>query len=150
MSHIWVSHVAHMSESCHTYEWVMPHIWVSHATHMSESCHTYEWVMPHIWVNHITYINETRLTHICKGFTTQRINYHTEIESLPQLRISHVAHINETYRTTYRSLLQTIVSFIELFCKRDLQFEGAYWSKSLSLRHTAHMGWLRWVASLHL
>jgi len=31
-----------MSESCHTYEWVMSHIWVSHVTHASESCRTYE------------------------------------------------------------------------------------------------------------
>ena len=37
MSHIWVSHVTHMDESCHT--------WVSHVTHVSESCHTYAWVM---------------------------------------------------------------------------------------------------------
>jgi len=46
MSHIWMSHVIHMNESCHTYEWVMPHI--------NESCHiwmvhaTYEWVVPHM------------------------------------------------------------------------------------------------------
>jgi len=53
MSHIWTSHVTHMSvetwskskhmnESCHTYEWVMSHIWMSHVTRMNESCHTYE------------------------------------------------------------------------------------------------------------
>ena len=41
MSHIWKSHVAHMNESCHTYEWVMSHIWMSRVTHMNESCHTY-------------------------------------------------------------------------------------------------------------
>ena len=29
-----MSHVTHMNESCHTYEW-------SHVTHMNESCHTY-------------------------------------------------------------------------------------------------------------
>jgi len=45
----WMSHVAHMNESCHTYEWVMSHIWMSHVTHMNESCHIYEWVMSHIW-----------------------------------------------------------------------------------------------------
>ena len=49
MSHIWMSHVTHMSESCRTYEWVMSHIWMSHVTHMNESCHTYEWVMSHIY-----------------------------------------------------------------------------------------------------
>jgi len=35
-----------MSESCHTYEWVMSHLWVSHVTPMSESCHTSEWHTP--------------------------------------------------------------------------------------------------------
>jgi len=45
MSHIWMSHVTHMNESCHTYEWVMSHIRMSHVTHMNESCHAYEWVM---------------------------------------------------------------------------------------------------------
>ena len=35
-----MSHVTHMNESCHTYEWVMSHIWMSHVTHMNESCHT--------------------------------------------------------------------------------------------------------------
>jgi len=49
MSHIWMSHVAHMNESCHTYEWAMSHIWMSHVTHMNEPCHTYEWAMSHIW-----------------------------------------------------------------------------------------------------
>ena len=47
--YIWMSHVTHMNESCHThewvmshtYEWVMSHMWMSHVTHMNESCHTY-------------------------------------------------------------------------------------------------------------
>ena len=29
---MWMSHVTHMNESCHT--------WMSHVTHMNESCHT--------------------------------------------------------------------------------------------------------------
>ena len=45
MSHIWMSHVTHMNESCHTYGWVMSHIWMSHVTHRNVSCHTYECVM---------------------------------------------------------------------------------------------------------
>ena len=55
MSHIWVSHVPHMSESCPTYQWVMSHIWVSHGKvklrfvniHVNRIYqyveHTYEW-----------------------------------------------------------------------------------------------------------
>jgi len=30
MSHIWMSHVTHKNESCHTYKWVKSHIWTSH------------------------------------------------------------------------------------------------------------------------
>jgi len=37
MSLIWMSHVAHMNESCRTYEWDMSHIWMSHVAHMNES-----------------------------------------------------------------------------------------------------------------
>ena len=47
MSHVWVSHVG---VSCQTYEWVMSHVWVSH---VGEPCHTYEWVMSHVWVSHV-------------------------------------------------------------------------------------------------
>jgi len=78
MSHIWMSHVTHMNESRHTYEWVISHIWVSHVTHMNESCHTYEmshvthmneschtyeWVMSHIWMSHVTHMDESCHTH---------------------------------------------------------------------------------------
>jgi len=47
MSHLWLSHVTLVNESCHTYEWVMSHLWMSHVTLVNESCHTYEWVMSH-------------------------------------------------------------------------------------------------------
>ena len=55
MSHVWMSHVPLMKESCHshTYERVMSHIWMSHVLHMSESCPTYECVMSHVWMSHV-------------------------------------------------------------------------------------------------
>ena len=31
-------------------KWVMTNIRMSHVTHMNESCHTYEWIMSHIWM----------------------------------------------------------------------------------------------------
>ena len=61
MSHIWMSHVTHMNESCHTYEWLMSHIWMSHVAHMNESGHTCEWVMslivapPHAHTHALSY-----------------------------------------------------------------------------------------------
>ena len=54
----WMSHVSHMNESCHTYEWVMSHIWMSHVTHMNESCHTYE---SHVCVH----VRTWRRHHVC-------------------------------------------------------------------------------------
>ena len=36
---------------------VLSYIWMSHVTHMNESWHTYEWVMSHIWMSHVTRMN---------------------------------------------------------------------------------------------
>jgi len=52
-SHIWMSHVTHENESCHTYEWVMSHMLMSHVTHMNES--------RHIWTSHVTCMRESCL-----------------------------------------------------------------------------------------
>jgi len=71
MSHVWLSHVARMNESCHKYERVMSRMsrskwwgrsadaWMSHVTHMNTSCHTYEWVISHMWMSHVTHMNES-------------------------------------------------------------------------------------------
>jgi len=55
---IWMHHVV--------YECIMFHkntsclIWMSHVTHMNESCHTYEWVMSHISMCDMTHWYVTR------------------------------------------------------------------------------------------
>jgi len=54
-THEWDMHVTHTNDSCHTYEWVMSHIRMSHVTHTNESCHTYEWVMSLAWMRHVTW-----------------------------------------------------------------------------------------------
>jgi len=41
MSHVWITHVTRMNESCHTYEWVMLYTWMSDVTRMNESCLTH-------------------------------------------------------------------------------------------------------------
>ena len=80
MAHIWMSHVTHMEESCHTYGWVMSHIWMSHVTHMEESCHTYGWVMSHIWMSYVTHMDES-----C----------HTYGWVMSHMWMSHVTHMND-------------------------------------------------------
>jgi len=74
MSYIYMSHVTHMHESCHTYTWVMSYIYMSHVTHMHESCHAYTWVMSyirnesrhhsimsHTWIGHTQHISHVTL-----------------------------------------------------------------------------------------
>jgi len=62
MSYTSMSHVAHMCESCHTHEWVMPHTRERAIKAVkevrNESCHMYEWVMSHICVSHVTRMNK--------------------------------------------------------------------------------------------
>jgi len=68
MAHIWMSPVARMNASRHTFEWGVDvtHIdpwWVLPLAR--ESCHTYEyvWVMPHVWMRHIKHI-EPFMSHV--------------------------------------------------------------------------------------
>jgi len=63
------SSFSHMNEWCPTIEGIRSHIGLSHITHMNESCHTYGWVMnsfervtSHIELSRITPINESRHT----------------------------------------------------------------------------------------
>ena len=79
-----MSHVTHINEPCHTYEWVMSHIWMSHVTHMNEPCHTYEWVMSHMRMSHVTYMNESChtyewvMSHICMSRATYQVSLQTK------------------------------------------------------------------------
>ena len=36
---------------------------MSHVTHLNESCHTFEWVMSHIWMSHSTRSKSSDITH---------------------------------------------------------------------------------------
>ena len=112
MSHICMSHVTHVNESCHTYtcdrtqrllthitiSWVMSHICMSHVTHVNKSCHTYaccrtqrllthmamDWVMSHIWMKDTS--NANKKCHMGKSAKTQRLSTY--------VWMSHVAHMN--------------------------------------------------------
>ena len=103
MSHIWMSHVTHMNESCHTYEWVMSHIWMSHVTHRNESSHTYEWVMSHICISHVTHMNESCHTYECvkshvwmSQVTHMNESCHTYEWVMLHIWMSHVTHTNKS------------------------------------------------------
>ena len=93
MSHIWMSRAAHMHGSCHAYEWVMSRIWMSHVTHMNESCHAYEWVMSHIW---------THLSMSCVQNTNDYVKHinescHIYECVMSRIRTSHVTYVNKSH-----------------------------------------------------
>jgi len=63
MSHIWLSPVTDMNESCHTYEWVMSHLWMSHVIQCD--LHLFMHDMTHSYVRHDSFIRVTWLIHTC-------------------------------------------------------------------------------------
>jgi len=76
-----IYHIDIVYRNCrrHTYEWGMSHVWVRHVTHMSEACHTYEsrgghdshshdsfkYVTRHMDVRNDTCICVAWLNHMC-------------------------------------------------------------------------------------
>jgi len=99
MSHIWMSHVSYMNESCLTYEWVMSHVWMSHVSHTNDSmCPTYEkvmdlcrrWAVSPVWMRHVSYMNESCLTYECV---------------MSYVWISHVSYTNDSISPIYHWVL---------------------------------------------
>ena len=52
----------------------MSHVWMSHVTCVNESCHMCEWVMSHVWMSHVTCVNELRSLAIYLH-TTSHVTY---------------------------------------------------------------------------
>jgi len=75
MSHIWMSHVTHKNELCHTYErvvsnveGVLSQVQMDDVARMNQyqkgamagaACSSYEWVMSHIWRSHDKHMNKS-------------------------------------------------------------------------------------------
>jgi len=106
----WASHVTHMNELGHTYTWVMSHVWMSHVTRMYESClayvthmwthmnglgHTYKWVMPHVWMPHMSmryvYVWHTYMCDICETWLIQWMRRDRGL--MCDMTHSHVWHV---------------------------------------------------------
>jgi len=69
VSHVWMSHVTHMNESCHMYEHIMSHMWARHVTRrivssqrMNASRRTCKYVMSLAVMSHATHTNESWVT----------------------------------------------------------------------------------------
>ena len=70
MSFMWISHIPHVNESCHTCKWVMSYKRVRHVPHMKESRHTYECVMKEACTSCVegTHTHSDSLSHIHAHF----------------------------------------------------------------------------------
>jgi len=133
MSHIWMSDVTHMNESCYTYEWVIPHVWrshsfevawfgkagaqMSHVAHVNSSCHACEWVMSRMWMNHVCahiFVRIYRYSFAAQKWgcmsniqmrhvTHTQKTWHTHEWVMLHIWRSHVSHKKEWHRTGARS-----------------------------------------------
>jgi len=110
MWNVWMSHVTHSKESCHTYkkprhayDWVMSHIWtckcgalhirISPVTHMNKLNYTYEWAMFHTNQSFHTY--EWVMSHIWFSHVAHMIeSCHTYERAMSHIWIGHVTHMN--------------------------------------------------------
>ena len=66
VSDIWMGCMRCMSESCRTYEWVVPDVRMSRVGHMNVLYHMYEWVVSDIWMGCTRCMNES-----CVGYTNE-------------------------------------------------------------------------------
>jgi len=89
--HMWKQHVAHMNESCLTYEWVMSHVCMNHVSHMTESWHTYECVKSHTCMRHDAQVQ--------RHVTLLHQQYHAWVRVTSHLWMRHVTHMNDSYHT---------------------------------------------------
>jgi len=106
--HMWMSHVTHVNDSCHTCECVMSHMWMRHVTHVNESCHTCE------RVHHVTQINESRDTYECSvSRTWTRPSTGEETHHLPCTILS--LSLAFSFFLLHKSPKEETI-----FCKKDL------------------------------
>jgi len=113
MSHIWMSHVTHINESCHTYEWVMSHIWMSpNVWHDLIIC-AYICTNKYSWTNMVASVS-THLHVRAEILTGQICLKETHITQKRPISLRRdLFHSKENYSTQ-----KTPTSCLDLFCAR--------------------------------
>jgi len=154
-----MSHVIHINELRHTYQWVVAHVSMSHVKRMGRSCHThingsshtYWWVMAQVSISHVAQISLSPVTctdescHIYKSVMSHVwICYDTRIDQACQTyQWKFHLCINKS-RHTFQSVTSHIpMSRIKninevLICKITL-IEHACVMAQISLSHIARM-----------
>jgi len=78
MPHLWMRHVTHMIESCHTYEYITACTRMRHVRSTNES-----WVTSHIGIRHVIHIYR-RMSDITRSKMT-----HEHVYEMTHSRVSH-------------------------------------------------------------
>jgi len=144
LSHMWMSRVTHMDESCHSYGYVMSHISTSLVTHVNASCHTYEWVLSHTWMSHVTHMGPSCLTcgQIVSHMWMSHVAHmnescHTNEWVISNLWISHITHKNEscpTYGHVMSHIWTNHVTHMDASCHTY-----GYVMAHVKMSHVTHM-----------
>ena len=82
--------------------WVMSHVWMRHVTHVNEACHTCKWGMSHKRMGHVSYEGDvsrhvTSRAHACAMSANRAMSGLWWLMSHVWMR--HVTHVNEAYHT---------------------------------------------------
>jgi len=103
-----MSHVTHINEWCHIYEWVTSHLCMSHVTHMNESCHTYECFTSHIRMRiALASLVCLHMHESCHTYMSHTYMSHTYMSHI------HVTHIPVTHKHVTHKTCHTYISFTQ-------------------------------------
>jgi len=108
-----MSHVTHINEWCHIYEWVTSHLCMSHVTHTNESCHTYECFTSHIRMRIALaslvclHMHESCHTYMSHTYMSHTYMSHTYMSHI------HVTHIPVTHKHVTHKTCHTYISFTQ-------------------------------------
>ena len=110
MSHMWMSHVARVNESCHTCEWVMSHTMNESCHTCDQSCHTHEREMSCVWHTGLwhTHNPTNEDYHVPEPigpatlkFVDSSVESHTNdyyyLYTLPPMNLIYISYINICY-----------------------------------------------------
>jgi len=103
MSHVQMSRVARMHESCRTYAWVVSHVCMSRVARMHESSRMYGYVMPNVGMSHVTSMSHVTCVNMSLVWTSH-VKFENKSCHMYEWVISHVwmRHMYESVASRVR------------------------------------------------
>jgi len=63
VSHVWMSHVTHVNETCYFAPYYFKYTWMSYVIHVNESCPFPPRHVTHMWMSHVTHVTDASDIH---------------------------------------------------------------------------------------